>query len=215
MNEIKPIETCYNGYRFRSRLEARWAVFFDALDIKYIYEPEGYELSDGSKYLPDFYLPELDYYAEVKGKNEHLINDLKRIERFVCEKKAAAIILSEIPYNSDAKGLYWFPIWYFQAKSKGCCHCVHAFFQTYGISPIETIIQDDFYVGEHSFSYIDAITVKNNDIEIAYRKIQAICGDVLDDDIYPVKEAYDLSKVDHALLLSRQARFEHGETPKP
>lgn len=32
--DIKPIETHYNGYRFRSRLEARWAVFFDALGIK-------------------------------------------------------------------------------------------------------------------------------------------------------------------------------------
>jgi hypothetical protein len=30
--EIKAIETSYKGYRFRSRLEARWAVFFDALD---------------------------------------------------------------------------------------------------------------------------------------------------------------------------------------
>ena len=51
---IKPIETEYNGYRFRSRLEARWAVFFDALGIKYEYEPEGYTLEDGTKYLPDF-----------------------------------------------------------------------------------------------------------------------------------------------------------------
>ena len=36
---IKPIETIYKGYRFRSRLEARWAVFFDALGIEYEYEP--------------------------------------------------------------------------------------------------------------------------------------------------------------------------------
>ena len=27
---IKAIPTEYKGYRFRSRLEARWAVFFDA-----------------------------------------------------------------------------------------------------------------------------------------------------------------------------------------
>ena len=27
---IRPIETEYRGYRFRSRFEARWAVFFDA-----------------------------------------------------------------------------------------------------------------------------------------------------------------------------------------
>ena len=26
----QPIETMYRGYRFRSRLEARWAVFFTA-----------------------------------------------------------------------------------------------------------------------------------------------------------------------------------------
>ena len=54
---LKPIETYYNGYRFRSRLEARWAVFFDALGIKWEYEPEGYELPGGIRYLPDFYLP--------------------------------------------------------------------------------------------------------------------------------------------------------------
>ena len=48
MNEIKAIETEYNGYRFRSRLEARWAVFFDAMGIKYEYEPEGFELEDGT-----------------------------------------------------------------------------------------------------------------------------------------------------------------------
>ena len=42
MGEIKAIETVYNGYRFRSRLEARWAVFFDAMQIRYEYEPEGF-----------------------------------------------------------------------------------------------------------------------------------------------------------------------------
>ena len=41
---IKAIETRYAGYRFRSRLEARWAVFFDTLGLKWQYEPEGYEL---------------------------------------------------------------------------------------------------------------------------------------------------------------------------
>lgn len=52
--EIKAIETPYNGYRFRSRLEARWAVFFDALGVKYEYEPEGFLLPSGKRYLPDF-----------------------------------------------------------------------------------------------------------------------------------------------------------------
>lgn len=64
--EIKPIETHYNGYRFRSRLEARWAVFFDAAGIKYEYEPEGFELKSGRKYLPDFWLLEFQIYVEIK-----------------------------------------------------------------------------------------------------------------------------------------------------
>lgn len=63
---IKPIETYYNGYRFRSRLEARWAVFFDSLGIKYEYEPEGLSIN-GKNYLPDFYLPESKQFFEVKG----------------------------------------------------------------------------------------------------------------------------------------------------
>lgn len=52
---IKAIETRYAGCRFRSRLEARWAVFFDALEVAWEYEPEGFELPSG-RYLPDFLL---------------------------------------------------------------------------------------------------------------------------------------------------------------
>ena len=62
---IKPIETQYKGYRFRSRLEARWAVFFETLGIKWEYEPEGFDL-EGVLYLPDFWLPQVKMFAEVK-----------------------------------------------------------------------------------------------------------------------------------------------------
>jgi hypothetical protein len=63
--DIQPIETRYKGYRFRSRLEARWAVFFDVLGILYEYEREGYRLTSGL-YLPDFWLPQVHMWAEVK-----------------------------------------------------------------------------------------------------------------------------------------------------
>ena len=73
---MKPIETIYRGYRFRSRLEARWAVFFDRVGIAWEYEPQGYEVgfSGGewskTRYLPDFWLPQTKTWAEVKGDVE-------------------------------------------------------------------------------------------------------------------------------------------------
>lgn len=60
-----PIETKYKGYKFRSRLEARWAVFFDKMEIEFQYEPEGFKLKSGW-YLPDFWLPQVKMWAEVK-----------------------------------------------------------------------------------------------------------------------------------------------------
>lgn len=67
---IAPIETKYRGYRFRSRLEARWAVFFDAANIAWEYEKDGYNVN-GRHYLPDFYLPQQDAFFEVKGTNDY------------------------------------------------------------------------------------------------------------------------------------------------
>lgn len=66
MTGIKAIETQYAGCRFRSRLEARWGVFFDALGIEWQYEPQGYVI-DGRPYLPDFWLPGQRTWVEVKG----------------------------------------------------------------------------------------------------------------------------------------------------
>ena len=67
-NEIGAIETVFDGYRFRSRLEARWAVFFKTASIRYIYEPECFRLPSGKLYLPDFYLPDVNMRTtEDKG----------------------------------------------------------------------------------------------------------------------------------------------------
>lgn len=65
---MKAIQTQYRGYFFRSRLEARWAVFFDKLGIEWQYEPEGFELGSAGRYLPDFYVPDLGAWVEVKAQ---------------------------------------------------------------------------------------------------------------------------------------------------
>lgn len=64
---IRAIPTTYAGCKFRSRLEARWAVFFDRLGIVWEYEAQGYLTAHGA-YLPDFvlHLPSGPTFFEVK-----------------------------------------------------------------------------------------------------------------------------------------------------
>ncbi len=96
---LKPIETHYKGYRFRSRLEARWAVFWDSLGISWEYEPEGFELGDGLRYLPDFkvnYPDQKDVWFEVKGDiNGMSQHDWDKVARF--SEKNTLFILDGTP----------------------------------------------------------------------------------------------------------------------
>lgn len=63
--DVKAIETHYKGYRFRSRLEARYAVMLEHLGIRWEYEYQGYT-TRGGPYLPDFWLPDHGLYIEIK-----------------------------------------------------------------------------------------------------------------------------------------------------
>lgn len=67
MAAMQPIPTDYKGVLFRSRLEASWAEYFDFELICWSYEPEGFRLSNGANYLPDFYLPNIDMFVECRG----------------------------------------------------------------------------------------------------------------------------------------------------
>lgn len=69
MGRVSAIETSYAGCRFRSRLEARWAVIFDHMEIPWQFEPQGYSLPSG-RYLPDFMIEGPDgkpFFIEIKG----------------------------------------------------------------------------------------------------------------------------------------------------
>ena len=112
MSEIKAIETYYKGYRFRSRLEARWAVFFDAAGIKYEYEPEGFETNEGTKYLPDFYLPEYDAYVEIKPPRDGIEKEIKKAVSCIDNNPGSIrvlLFLSNIPVDDDVN-IFWFPV---------------------------------------------------------------------------------------------------------
>lgn len=65
---IESIPTVYKSRTFRSRTEARWAVFFDYLDLENEYEKQFYEVEPDLRYLPDFWIPSLELWIEIKGQ---------------------------------------------------------------------------------------------------------------------------------------------------
>ena len=65
--DLTPIPRRYAWTEFRSSLEADWACTLDSLGIRWQYEPVTVTLPSGEWYVPDFWLPELSTYIEVKG----------------------------------------------------------------------------------------------------------------------------------------------------
>lgn len=189
---IKPIETVYNGYRFRSRLEARYAVFFDTLGVKYEYEKEGYLLDRSLHpshsyfanrkgtvtYLPDFWLPEHDCFVEIKG------------EEITDDEREKAILLA---YTLE-KNVYIFvgnisvPDWDIEPKDE-------VFFGDGGMDYDHVWCECSFcgMIGIQYCGYADRLVCKHEGP-----------GRVSN---------YSTPRLIAAYTAARQARFEHGETP--
>lgn len=203
---IKPIETVYNGYRFRSRLEARWAVFFDRVGIPYEYESEGFEFKDGTKYLPDFYLPWFHAYVEIKPK--HMDEHSMSIAKSKCEKmfsKPGCIVLlcagdpvecdMEVYCNEsddDGGGTMWMPAMFVEGA-------------WFADKPWE----EDECWGTSKHFIVIVVGEKTDQEERRYSD-----SDWLDCCLYQ-RSRLRLwrSTFEHAKEYARQARFEHGEKP--
>ena len=138
-NQCAPIETHAFGYRFRSRLEARWATFFDALNLEWFYEHEGFYLGDNrTAYLPDFYLPSIETYVEIKGTAPTGIEKAKAGMLSSYTAKRVWVTHGSIPYPypsydlgfkenglmffGDSHGGLWvddFPYWFCECEMCG------------------------------------------------------------------------------------------------
>jgi hypothetical protein len=115
---VKAIETKWKGYRFRSRTEARWAVFLSALDVAFEYESEGVMLPSGP-YLPDFRLrrfpgtPALgcqDVWLEIKGTGP------THEERFRCAD--LAVETGNIVLLAEGAPDYAEQVWLFDPRAE-------------------------------------------------------------------------------------------------
>lgn len=94
---VRALETPVNGILYRSRLEARWALFFSYLRIPFEYEWQGYQLNSGARFLPDFWLPQTTLrgwnhrdaptglFVEIKATAEHIRDNEDRYQEFGSE----------------------------------------------------------------------------------------------------------------------------------
>ncbi len=98
MSLDKVLPTTYKGVRFKSRTEARWAVFFELCGYTWAYEPEGVKLSTGETYLPDFYLLGFRLWVEVKSDHEELSETtIQKSKQLAVDTGRDAIILRGQP----------------------------------------------------------------------------------------------------------------------
>jgi len=206
---IQAIETVYNGYRFRSRLEARWAVFFDALRVRYEYEPEGFELSCG-KYLPDFYLDEFDVYIEIKPFRKDIVhhvgddNEWEQKCRTFRDETGKAILVC----YADPSASLWMRFFAWDATDAGVekfdgsaafkCSDGRPYIVVTEIRDMCMRVNGGDDVNERVITPIDWVRMHVEDYAQA-----------------PFED-FDPDGTDNlnmAKLAARQARFEHGETP--
>ena len=100
--DIKPKTTNYGEILYRSRIEAKWAVFFDSLGVEYEYEPYYEEVGTDHvtyNYLPDFYLPNQEIFLEIKPGIPVELE--KRKAAFWCKDIQDIIILFNINPPTD------------------------------------------------------------------------------------------------------------------
>jgi hypothetical protein len=200
---MRPIETRYQGYRFRSRLEARWAVFFETLGLPWQYEAEGFDLGTvgppGDQvryglYLPDF---ELDgsIFAEVKPYFEIPLSPADE-ERFVRSGMLDALVV--LPRLTRCTGNICLLI---EGTPWPGAYRIHAFF------PDDPFSQDD---GPHfAWQFGDCRRCEGLGLyaeDIAEQSLICTCSPGRWKGVLPQGE-----RVMQAYRAARAARFEHGE----
>lgn len=202
MSEIRAIQTEYKGYLFRSRLEARWAVFFDACGVDWEYEPEGYDLGNGLYYLPDFLLHSVtvnhgcfekncNIYVEVKGQMNDV--DAEKIKRFYAAgysenngwgvSQTAVLVVGNIPAGDS-------------------------------MDEILDCLQTAAYRDHHNWPNFYNFGTVDGDYFGAYPGVDKHGNFNLFGDDCNYLWSMNATATEYAYRLARQARFEHGETPR-
>lgn len=190
MSGMKAIETRYKGYRFRSRLEARWAVFFDSLGVYWEYEREGFSLGNSGFYLPDFWIGRLRYqdrqYPEGNPPTPGWYVEIKPValsdrEESLCRKLAVTTkhVVYALAGNVGAGQFASYKYHPSRPQFGGICQR----------PSYEDGVFDSFYNDPFLFYLCSDATPKEGDWA-------------------------GRAELDAAFAAARSARFEHGESPQ-
>lgn len=186
---IVPIETAYAGHLFRSRLEARWALFFETLGLRWRYEPEGFELP-GGKYLPDFWIAGIGW-VEIKPEAP-TPQERMRIQELAVGTEVPGFILGGTIPRTD--------IGYLEGGQVEDL-AVEAFFST----------------GGHDWDYWFCICPVCGKVGMEWQaRSHRICGSATHPEIPNGSDRGNNGnhpRIIAALDRARAARFEHGEKP--
>jgi hypothetical protein len=233
---IQAIQTNYAGHLFRSRLEARWAVFLDDLRVPWRYESEGFDL-DGLAYLPDFWLPVQRCWLEVKPRAVETPADWEKCRRLAAASGRPVFMLSDEFYPmhlasgdasaEDVRGSQrgWHPPGYGYARHRpdvdfvdGCCE--------WAVCPLCGAAGVDHF-GQHPGCDCRCTDGRTRTVRRTSRNFTrpviycASCPECLDREgegrAFPHRTQKDSfhPRLLAAYAAARSARFEHGETPTP
>ena len=233
---MQAIETIYRGYRFRSRLEARWAVFFTEIGLRWEYEPEGFHLPSGQLYLPDFRVESINgscIWYEIKPRatnNDAKFNEFMYVREFPEEASnwRRGSLLSGDPLD-----------WYESIETKrgnaqktsvaellmlygGICPRCGELQRSFASWPMWPTDHDGglcydhgVYVGCGWCDY-DTPTGSGNDADLGVVPPYLACEPYKGLLIVAAGEYLDLlGRMKRAAVLARQARFEHGQIGSP
>lgn len=209
---IKAIETAYKGYRFRSRLEARYAVMFDALGFEWQYEPEGFDLGEMGYYLPDFFLPKLNVWIEIKGGKATGV-ELAKCGALFAGKTGEVVATDFLMMGDETITRAVFEEFTCEAKDRGITGVnVHHWFCDAG---------RDINAGrEHVFLFeglLDNAHMCLGGSRYVQGAAEGIIHHLLGHNTGTI--GYNCPKIDlvpimaNAIIAARSARFEHGEKP--
>jgi len=182
---IKPKETYYDGYRFRSRLEARWAVFFNALGVPYDYEYEGFDLRERG-YLPDFWLPLQECWVEIKPRGRGWFISVTSV-RLSGHTGQRVLYIQGNPWPGE------YGIQFHHRTPDG--------------TPVSVSCAEP-----HSFAL--GRYKKETELWLVCRDGHAICLDAMVPTTAFLYPSAETPRLIAAYKAARSARFEHGETPR-